>query len=144
MDPALWIAFVGTVVLMQIPPGPDSMLVMARGIGQGRKVALFTVLGMTVGAGMVQLPLIAVGVSSLVKASPLAFAEYTPNQAASGSPRRHDCQPGQSLADHLHGCVPAAIRRPARKLRHTANVVVGRNSENDRRVRVGNLRDRFW
>ena len=57
-----------------MPPGPDSMLVMARGIGQGRGVALFTVLGMTVGAGMVQLPLIALGISSLVTASPLAFA----------------------------------------------------------------------
>jgi threonine/homoserine/homoserine lactone efflux protein len=74
MDPALWIAFVGTVILMQMPPGSDSMLVMARGIGQGRKVALFTVLGMTVGAGMVQLPLLALGVSALIKASPLAFA----------------------------------------------------------------------
>jgi threonine/homoserine/homoserine lactone efflux protein len=49
---------------MQMPPGPDSMLVMARGIGQGRGVALFTVLGMTAGAGMVQLPLIALGVST--------------------------------------------------------------------------------
>jgi cytochrome c-type biogenesis protein CcmH/NrfG len=71
------------VVLMQIPPGPDSML----GIGQGRKVALFTALGMTVGAGMIQLP--------------LYEAEYMPDQAAFGSPRRRDCQPGQSLADHL-------------------------------------------
>ncbi|CCV05736.1 Lysine exporter protein (LYSE/YGGA) [Mesorhizobium metallidurans STM 2683] len=58
---------------MQMPPGPDSTLVMARGIGQGRGVALFTVLGMTLGAAMVQLPLIALGVSSLVRASPLAF-----------------------------------------------------------------------
>ena len=74
MDPALWIAFVGTVLVMQMPPGPDSMLVMARGIGQGRLVALFTVLGMTAGAGMVQLPLLALGVSSLVRASPFAFA----------------------------------------------------------------------
>lgn len=71
--PSLWIAFVGTVILMQVPPGPDSMLVMARGIGQGRDVALFTVLGMTLGAGLVQLPLIAFGLSSLVHASPLAF-----------------------------------------------------------------------
>jgi hypothetical protein len=53
-------------------PGPDSMLVVARGIGQGRLVALLTVLGMTVGAGMVQLPLLALGVSSLVRASPFA------------------------------------------------------------------------
>ena len=74
MDPALWIAFVGTVIVVQMPPGPDSMLVVARGIGQGRLVALFTVLGMTAGAGMVQLPLIALGVSSLVRASPFAFA----------------------------------------------------------------------
>jgi threonine/homoserine/homoserine lactone efflux protein len=50
------------------------MLVMARGIGQGRAVALFTVLGMTAGAGMIQLPLIALGISSLVNASPIAFA----------------------------------------------------------------------
>jgi len=74
MDTAHWIAFVGTVILLQMPPGPDSMLVIARGIGQGRSIALFTVLGMTVGAGMVQLPLIAVGVTSLIRASPLAFA----------------------------------------------------------------------
>lgn len=74
IDPDLWIAFVGTVILLQMPPGPDSMLVMARGIGQGRGVALFTVLGMTVGAGMVQLPLIALGVTTLIKGSPLAFA----------------------------------------------------------------------
>ncbi|WP_292486394.1 LysE family translocator [Mesorhizobium sp.] len=73
IDPALWIVFVGTVILLQMPPGPDSMLVMARGIGQGRGVALFTVLGMTLGAGLVQLPLLALGISSLVSASPMAF-----------------------------------------------------------------------
>ncbi|MER9225035.1 LysE family translocator [Mesorhizobium sp. M0664] len=74
MDPASWTAFVGTVILMQMPPGPDSLLVIARGIGQGRDVALFTVLGMTLGAGMVQLPLLALGISSLLQASPFAFA----------------------------------------------------------------------
>ncbi|WP_027146889.1 LysE family translocator [Mesorhizobium sp. WSM3626] len=73
MDTHLWFAFVGTVILLQMPPGPDSMLVMARGIGQGRGTALFTVVGMTLGAGLVQLPPIALGVSSLLRASPLAF-----------------------------------------------------------------------
>ncbi|WP_244621820.1 LysE family translocator [Neomesorhizobium albiziae] len=73
MNPTMWMAFLGTVALMQLPPGPDSMLVMARGVGQGRRVALFTVLGMTVGAGMIQLPLLTLGISSLVKASPFAF-----------------------------------------------------------------------
>ena len=53
IDAADWITFVGTVVLLQMPPGPDSMLVVARGVGQGRAVALFTVLGVTLGAGMV-------------------------------------------------------------------------------------------
>ncbi|WP_349632762.1 LysE family translocator [Mesorhizobium mediterraneum] len=74
MDPVLWIAFLGTVISMQAPPGPDSMLVTARGIAHGRSTAFFTVLGMTVGAGLVQLPLLALGVSSLVGASPLAFS----------------------------------------------------------------------
>jgi threonine/homoserine/homoserine lactone efflux protein len=49
------------------------MLVMARGIGEGRRVALFTVLGMTLGAGLVQLPLIALGVSFLAGEAPAAF-----------------------------------------------------------------------
>jgi threonine/homoserine/homoserine lactone efflux protein len=31
MDLAHWIAFVTTVTFLQMPPGPDSMLVMARG-----------------------------------------------------------------------------------------------------------------
>lgn len=66
-------AFVGTAVAMQLPPGPDSMLVMARGIGQGRRVAIFTVVGMTVGAGLIQLPLLAFGISSLFRISPFAF-----------------------------------------------------------------------
>ncbi|RUW83623.1 LysE family translocator, partial [Mesorhizobium sp. M8A.F.Ca.ET.023.01.1.1] len=57
---------------MQMPPGPDSMLVTARGIGQGRTVALFTVLGMTAAAGAIQLPLLALGVSSVLRTSPLA------------------------------------------------------------------------
>ncbi|TIM65755.1 MAG: LysE family translocator, partial [Mesorhizobium sp.] len=58
---------------MQAPPGPDSLLVTSRGISHGRSTALFMVLGMTVGAGLVQLPLLALGVSSLVGASPFAF-----------------------------------------------------------------------
>lgn len=73
MDPALWFAFLAAVFILQLPPGPDSMLVMARGIGQGRRVSLFTVLGMTLGAGLIQLPLLALGIASLISASPLAF-----------------------------------------------------------------------
>ncbi|MER8430101.1 LysE family translocator [Mesorhizobium caraganae] len=102
---------------------------MARGIGQGRRVALYTVLGMTAGAGMVQLPLIAFGVSSLVRTSPLALdalqwlgaaylvwlglggpAGYDPDQGPCRGKGRRDCQSVQSVAHHVHGCVPASVR----------------------------------
>jgi threonine/homoserine/homoserine lactone efflux protein len=71
---ASWLAFLGTVIVMQLPPGSDNMLVLARGIGQGRQVALFTVAGMTLGAGLVQLPFLALGIAALLSAFPLAFA----------------------------------------------------------------------
>ena len=49
------------------------MLVMSRGIGQGRWVAFWTVLGMTMAAGAIQLPLLALGIASVVRSSPFAF-----------------------------------------------------------------------
>jgi threonine/homoserine/homoserine lactone efflux protein len=48
------------------------MLVVGRGIGQGSRVALWTAIG-AVSADFVQLPLLALGVASLVRSSPLAF-----------------------------------------------------------------------
>jgi threonine/homoserine/homoserine lactone efflux protein len=58
---------------MQLVPGPETMLVLCRGIGEGRRVCLYTVLGMTLVAGLIQLPLLALGVASVVAASPLSF-----------------------------------------------------------------------
>src|SRR4051794_9673874 len=57
---------------MQVVPGPDTMLVMSRGIGQGRRIAICTALG-AVSAGVVQLPLLAAGIAALVQSSPIAF-----------------------------------------------------------------------
>jgi threonine/homoserine/homoserine lactone efflux protein len=57
---------------MQAVPGPDTMLVIGRGVGQGSRVALWTAVG-AVSAGIIQLPLLAAGVASLLRASPLAF-----------------------------------------------------------------------
>jgi threonine/homoserine/homoserine lactone efflux protein len=65
--------FVAAVLLMQLPPGPNNMLIVARAIGQSRRAALFTVLGMTLGAGVVQVPLLALGVAALVRRVPAAF-----------------------------------------------------------------------
>jgi threonine/homoserine/homoserine lactone efflux protein len=49
------------------------MLVVSRGVGEGRQTAFFTVIGMTLGAGAIQLPLLAFGVASVADSSPMAF-----------------------------------------------------------------------
>lgn len=54
---------------MQITPGPDMMLVMGRGIGQGYRIAQATALGIA-SAGCIQLPLLAFGVSEMVASQP--------------------------------------------------------------------------
>jgi threonine/homoserine/homoserine lactone efflux protein len=72
-DPSTYMAFLAAVLAMQAVPGPETVLVVSRGIGQGRRVAFWTVLGMTLAAGAVQLPLLALGVASVVRASPFAF-----------------------------------------------------------------------
>jgi threonine/homoserine/homoserine lactone efflux protein len=66
-------AFLFAALAMQIVPGPETVLVLSRGIGEGRRVALWTVVGMTLVAGAVQLPLLALGVASIAQSSPLAF-----------------------------------------------------------------------
>src|SRR4051794_30922930 len=72
-EPGTLLAFVAAVLVMQVTPGPDQMLVIGRGIGQGRRIALCTVLGMTLVAGAVQLPILVLGLASLLRASPFAF-----------------------------------------------------------------------
>jgi threonine/homoserine/homoserine lactone efflux protein len=69
-----WTAFLLAALAMQIVPGPETVLVVSRGVGEGRRVALWTVVGMTLVAGAVQLPLLALGIASIVQSSPLAFA----------------------------------------------------------------------
>src|SRR5436305_14487430 len=66
-------AFLAAVLAMQLLPGPETMLVVSRGIGQGRGVALWTVLGTTLVAGAIQLPLLALGIASVLHSSPVAF-----------------------------------------------------------------------
>ncbi|WP_421736735.1 LysE family translocator [Caulobacter sp.] len=61
------------LLVLQLTPGPDMMLVVGRGIGQGRRIALLTVLGMTVVAGVVQVSLLVLGVASLLATTPLAL-----------------------------------------------------------------------
>lgn len=71
-EPAMFLAFLAAVIVMQATPGPDMMLVMSRGIGEGRRAAWWTVVGFML-AGLVQVPLLASGVGALVAAHPLAL-----------------------------------------------------------------------
>src|SRR5215213_1027751 len=66
------LAFIPVVVAMQLVPGPDTLLVVGRGIGQGRRIALWSVFG-AIAAGAVQLPVLALGAGALFRSSPLAF-----------------------------------------------------------------------
>ena len=67
-----YLAFLAAVLAMQAIPGPDTMLIIARGVGQGRKIALTCVAGFSA-AGLVQIPALALGVASIFQSSPLAY-----------------------------------------------------------------------
>lgn len=71
-EPTIWAAFIFAVLAMQTMPGPDMMLVIARGVGQGRRAAFGCVLGFA-GAGIVQIPALALGVATVVQTSALAY-----------------------------------------------------------------------
>jgi len=71
-DFATYLAFLAALLVMQLTPGPDMALVVGRGIGQGQRIALCTVLGF-MGAGVIQVPLLLFGITSLLHASPFAF-----------------------------------------------------------------------
>lgn len=69
----VFVTFGIALFFLEVTPGPDMMLILARGIGQGRKVALFTVIGMIFIAGFVQVGLLVLGVASLLSAYPAAL-----------------------------------------------------------------------
>jgi threonine/homoserine/homoserine lactone efflux protein len=49
-----FLTFLVALALLEISPGPDMMLTIARGIGRGRRIALLTVLGNVFIAGTIQ------------------------------------------------------------------------------------------
>ena len=71
-EPTVWITFVAAVLAMQTMPGPDMLLVVARGVGEGRRAAFGCVLGFA-GAGIVQIPALALGLATVLQASPVAY-----------------------------------------------------------------------
>jgi threonine/homoserine/homoserine lactone efflux protein len=73
LDLPTFLTFYTAVLALQLAPGPDMVLLLSRGVGQGRRTAVLTAIGMTLVAGLIQLPLLALGVTSIIQASPLAF-----------------------------------------------------------------------
>ncbi len=72
-DLTTYAAFLGAVLAYQLSGvGPDMMLVISRGIGEGRHAALATAFG-CVAAGVVQIPLLAMGLATVVVSSPLLY-----------------------------------------------------------------------
>ena len=68
-DAATYAAFLAAVLAYQLSGvGPDMMLVISRGIAQGRRGALASAMG-CVAAGVVQVPLLALGLTSIVTSS---------------------------------------------------------------------------
>jgi threonine/homoserine/homoserine lactone efflux protein len=72
-DTSTLFTFLAALIVLDLTPGPDMMLVVARGIGQGRRIALLTVVGMVFVAGFVQVGLLVLGVASLLQAYPASL-----------------------------------------------------------------------
>lgn len=68
-----FMAFLLALMLLEISPGPDMMLTIARGVGQGRRIAVLTVLGNVFVAGFVQVSFLVLGLVTVVHAWPVAL-----------------------------------------------------------------------
>ncbi|MBB3135265.1 threonine/homoserine/homoserine lactone efflux protein [Rhizobium pisi] len=65
-------AFAAATLLLAATPGPDMTLSISRALAQGKKAALFVVVGTSLGI-VVHTMLVAFGISALITASPTAF-----------------------------------------------------------------------
>ena len=66
------LAFAAATLLLAATPGPDMTLSISRALAQGKKAALFVVVGTSLGIVFHTL-LVAFGISALITASPTAF-----------------------------------------------------------------------
>ena len=67
------LSFGVALFFLEITPGPDMMFVISRGIGQGRRIALLSVVGMVFVSGIVQVALLVLGIATLLQAYPTAL-----------------------------------------------------------------------
>ncbi|MGK3127220.1 LysE family translocator [Candidatus Pantoea formicae] len=71
--PETFATFLFALALLELSPGPDMMMVMARGLGQGRRTALCTMSGMVFVAGIIQVGMLVLGLASLIHSWPLGL-----------------------------------------------------------------------
>lgn len=72
LDPHLLQLYMVAVTVLVLAPGPDSLLVLSRGLLEGRRAGLIATAGITLG-NVVQALLAAAGVSAVIAASPSLF-----------------------------------------------------------------------
>jgi len=68
-----FLTFFAALAVLEITPGPNMMLIIARGVGQGRIVAVLTVASNVFVAGTIQVSLLVLGLASLLAAYPAAL-----------------------------------------------------------------------
>jgi homoserine/homoserine lactone efflux protein len=68
----LWIAYVGTVLVLMITPGPSQLLMLSNSLGHGFRNSKFTALG-DLTANAMQMILAAAGLASILYASEYTF-----------------------------------------------------------------------
>ncbi|NIF00742.1 LysE family translocator [Pantoea sp. Acro-805] len=71
--PETFATFLFALALLELSPGPDMMMVMARGLGQGRRTALYTMSGMVFVAGIIQVGMLVLGLAALIHSWPLGL-----------------------------------------------------------------------
>ncbi|MDF7647814.1 LysE family translocator [Erwiniaceae bacterium L1_54_3] len=71
--PETFATFLFALALLELSPGPDMMMVMARGLGQGRRTALCTMSGMVFVAGVIQVGMLVLGLAVLIHSWPLGL-----------------------------------------------------------------------
>ncbi len=72
IDPITLSAFSLAVIVLALTPGPDLFLIVGRGFAQGRAAAIFIAFGFFL-AGAVQVPLLALGLATLISKNPFLF-----------------------------------------------------------------------
>lgn len=72
-EASLLLAFLAALAILELTPGPDMMAVIARGVGQGGRIAWLTVVGIVFVAGPLQVLLLVLGLASLITAYPMAL-----------------------------------------------------------------------